>query len=142
MTQYNTLNKKLSNSQLNKLKSRIKNGTEVTLRLLSSVVIDSNDQTNFPHKLLLSDTQVSMLRKAFANGLSANIELSKTQLHTIGQLGGFSLLKTGLFSMKNVLKPLGKSVLISLRLTAAASAIDIAIQRKRFGSYDYAYNLK
>ena len=51
MTQYNTLNIKLSNSQLNKLKSRIKNGTEVTLNLLSNVIANSNDQYNFPHSV-------------------------------------------------------------------------------------------
>ena len=68
MTQYNTLNVKLSNSQLNKLKSGIKNGTEVTLNLLSNLIGNSNDETNFLHKLLLTDTQVSKIRKAFANG--------------------------------------------------------------------------
>ena len=89
MTQYNTLNGKLSNSQLNKLKSGIKNGTEVTLKLSSNVVGDSNDENNFLHKLLLTNTQVSKLYKAFANGSSANIKLSKTQLRKIGQLEGF-----------------------------------------------------
>ena len=54
MTQYETLNVELSNSQFNKLKSGIKNGTEVTLKLSSNAVGDSNDETNFPHKLLLS----------------------------------------------------------------------------------------
>ena len=78
MTQYNTLNVKLSNSQLNKLKSAIKNGTEVTLNLSSNLIRNSNDETNFPHKLLLTDTQVSKICKAFANGLSANIKFSKT----------------------------------------------------------------
>ena len=52
MTQYNTLNVKLSKSQLNKLKSGIKNGTEVTLELLSNLIGDSNNETNFPHKSL------------------------------------------------------------------------------------------
>ena len=75
-TRYNTLTVKLSNSQLNKLKSGIKNGTEVTLKLLSNIAGDSNDENNFPHKLLL--TQVSKLCKAFANGSSANMKLSKT----------------------------------------------------------------
>ena len=64
MTQYNTLNVKLSNSQLNKLKPAIKNGTEVTLNLSSNLIGNSNDETNFPHKLLLTDTQVSKIRKA------------------------------------------------------------------------------
>ena len=79
------------------------------------------------------------LRKAFANNSSANIKLSKTQLHKIGQSGGFlgrllgPLLKTGLPLMKNVLKPLAKSILIPLGLTAAA-ATDAAIHKKMFGS--------
>ena len=72
MTQYNTLNVKLSNSQLNILKSGIKNGTEVTLKIFSNVVGDSNDENNFPHKLLQTNKQVSKLCKAFANGSSAN----------------------------------------------------------------------
>ena len=69
---------------------------------------DSNDENSFPHKLLLSNTQVSKHYKTFANGLSANIKLSKTQLHKIGQSGGFlgrilePLLKTGLPLTKNV----------------------------------------
>ena len=78
MTQYNTSNVKLSNSQLNKLKSAIKSGTEVTLNLSSNLIENSNDETNFPHKLLLTDKQVSKIRKAFANGSSANIKFSKT----------------------------------------------------------------
>ena len=65
MTQYNTLNVKLSNSQLNKLKSGIKNGTDITLKITSNVAGDSNDENNFSHKLLLTNTQVSKLRKAF-----------------------------------------------------------------------------
>ena len=85
MTQYNTLNKTFSNSQLNKLKSGIKNGTEVTLKFYSNVIDDSNDENNFPHKLLLTNTQVLKLHKAFANNSSANIKLSKTQLHKIGE---------------------------------------------------------
>ena len=64
MTQYNPLNVKLSNSQLNKLKSAIKNGTGI-LNLSSNIIGDSNDENNFPHKLLLTNTQVSKLRKAF-----------------------------------------------------------------------------
>ena len=68
MTQYNTLNVKLSNSQLNKLKFAIKNGTGLTLNLLSNIIGDFNDKNNFPHKLLLTNTKVSRLRKAFSNG--------------------------------------------------------------------------
>ena len=63
----------MSKSQLNKLKSEIKKGLQVTLNLSLNVVGDSNDETHFPHKLLLTDTQVSKICKAFANSLSVNI---------------------------------------------------------------------
>ena len=88
MTQYNSLNVKLSNSQLNKLKPAIKNGTDVILRLSSNRICNSDDETNFPHKLLLTDRQVANLRKAFANHTSTGIKLSKAQL-TKMQKGGF-----------------------------------------------------
>ena len=88
MTQYSTLIVKLSNSQLNKLKSGIKNGTQVTLRLSSNVVGDANDETNFLHKLLSTNTQVSRVCKASAKGSSANIKFSKFQLCKMAQLGG------------------------------------------------------
>ena len=80
MTQYNSLNVKLSNSQLSKLKSAIKNETEVVLILSSNMIGNSNDKINFPIKLLLADRQVANLRKAFANNLPTDIKLSKTQL--------------------------------------------------------------
>ena len=127
----------MSNSQLNKLKSGIKKNTEVTLKTESRFFADFNDENNFPHKLLLTNTQDSKIRKAFANGSSANIKLSKTQLCKIGQSGGFvgrllgPLPKTGLSLLGNVLKPLAKSVLIALGLTAAASATDAAIHKKK-----------
>ena len=73
----------MSTSQLNKFKFGIKNGTEVTLKISSNVVGDSNDENNFLHKLLLTNTQVSNLSKAFANNSTANIKLSKTQLHKL-----------------------------------------------------------
>ena len=73
MTQNNTLNVKLSNSQLKKLKSAIKNVTKVTLNLSSNFIESSNDETNFSHKLLLTNTQVSKIRKPFKNVSSANI---------------------------------------------------------------------
>ena len=132
MTQYNSLNVKLSNSQLNKFKSAIKNETEVVLRLSSNMIGDN--ETNFPHKLLLTNRQVSNLRKAFANHSSADIKLSKTQLSKMIQSGEFlgrllgPLLKTGLPLMKNVIKPLAKSVLILLGLNEVASAADAGIR--------------
>ena len=85
MAQYNDINVKVSNSKLNKLRYGIKNGTEVTLKLSSNVVGSSNDENNFPQKLLLTNTQVLKLRKLFANNSSVNMTLSKTQLNKIGQ---------------------------------------------------------
>ena len=112
MNQYNILNLKFSNLQLSKSKSRLKNGTEVTLKLSPNFVGDSNDQNNFLPKLLLTNTQVSRLCKAFANNSSANIKLSIVKLYKIGQSGGSlgkllgPLLKPGMPLMKNELKPL------------------------------------
>ena len=133
MTQYNSLNVRLSTLQINKLKSIIKNGTKVTLKLSSNVDGENNDDISFWPKFLLTDTQLSKLRKAVANGSSANIKLSKAQVNKTGQSGGFlgrllgPLLKTGFLLIKNVFKPLTKSVLIPLGLTAAASLTDAAI---------------
>ena len=140
MTQYNSLNVKLSNSQLSKLKSAIKNENDVVLRLSSNMVGSSNDNTNFPHELLLTNRQVANIRKAFPKNTSIDIKLSKTQLSKmiqserfLGRLLG-PLLKTGLRLMKSVIKPLAKSVLIPLGLTAAASAADAGIHKKILGS--------
>ena len=133
MTQYNSLNVKLSNSQLDKLKSAIEKETELVLRLSSNMVGD--DETNFHHKLLLTNMQFSNLCKAFVNYLSTDIKWSKTQIFKMIQSGGFlgrllgALLKTGLPLMKNVIKPLAKSVLIPLGLTAAVSAADAGIHK-------------
>ena len=137
MTQYNSLNIKLSNSQLNKLKSAIKTETEVALRLSSNMIGDS--ETNFPHKILLTNKQVANLRKSFANHSSNDIKLSKTQLSKMIQSGRFlgrllgPLLKTGLPLIKNVIKPLAKSILIPLGITAA-SAADAGMHKKILGS--------
>ena len=65
MTQYKCLKVKLSNSQLNKLKSAIKNGTDVILGLSSNMIGNSDDETNFPHKLLLTNRQVANFVKPF-----------------------------------------------------------------------------
>ena len=140
MTQYDSLNVKLSNSQLNKLKSAIKNENNVVLRLSSNMVGISGDNTNFPHELLLTNTQVANIRKVFANNLSTDIKFSKAQLSKMIQSGGFlgkllgPLLRTGLPLMKSVIKPLARSVLVPLGLTAAASAADAGIHKKILGS--------
>ena len=138
MTQYNSLNVKLSNSQLDKLKSAIKNETEVVLRLWSNMIGDN--EADFPHQLLLTNRQVANIRKAFASNSSTDIKFSKTQLSKMIQSGGIlgrllgSLLKTGLPLISNVMKPLTKSVLIPLGLTAAVSAADAGIHKKILGS--------
>ena len=109
MTQYNRLNVKLSNSQLNKLKSAIKNQTDAVIRLSPNMIGGSNDKTNFPHELLLTGRQVSSIRKAFANNSSVGIKFSKTQLSKMIKSGGVlgrllgPLLKTGLPLIKNVI---------------------------------------
>ena len=87
MTQYNSLDVKLSNSELDKIKSAIKNETEVVLRLSANMVDD--DDTNFTHKLLLTNRRVADPRKAFGNYLSTDIKLSKTQTFKMIQLRGF-----------------------------------------------------
>ena len=140
MTQYSSLNVKLSNSQLNKLKSSIKNETDVVLIISSSMVGNSNDNTNCPHELLLTNRQDENIRKAFAKNTSTDIKLSKTPLSKMIQSGGFlgrllgPLLKTGLPLIKSVIKPLAKSVLKPLGLTATASAADAGIHKKILGS--------
>ena len=65
----------------------MKNGTEVTLNLASNLIGNSNDESNFPHKLLLNNTEVSKIRKAFANDSSATTKFSTSQLSKIVQLG-------------------------------------------------------
>ena len=110
MAQYNALNVQLPNSELNKLKFGIKNGTWVTSKPSSNVVGDSNDETNFPHKFLLTNTQVSK-----------SVKLLQMFLHKIGQSGEYlgrplgPLPKTGLLLMEIVLRTLAESVLILIK---------------------------
>ena len=77
MTRYNRLNTKLSNSQLNKLKSAIKNENDAVIKLSLNMISDSNDKGNFPHELL--NRQVSSIRKAFSNNLSVDIKFFNYQ---------------------------------------------------------------
>ena len=140
MTQHNRVNVELSTSQINKLKSAIKNENDVVMRLSLNMIGDSNDKGNFPHELLLKNRHVSSIRKSFANNSSVDIKLSKAQLSKMIHSGGFlgkllgSLLKTGLPLMKSVITPLAKSVFIPLGVTAAASAADAGIHQKILGS--------
>ena len=100
-----------------------------------------DNEANFPHKLLLTNSQVANLHKAFANYLSTDIKLTKPQLSKVIQSRGFygrllgPLLKTGLPLIENVIKPLAESVLIILGLTAASSAADAGIHKKVLGIF-------
>ena len=118
---YNKVNAKLSQSQINKLKHAAQNKTGVTLRISNNML--GKDENNFPHELMLTNTQVAKLRKQKA----ANIKLSKAQMSKMAQSGGFlsTLLKFGMPLLKNVIAPLG--------LTAAMSATDAGIQKKIWG---------
>ena len=95
-----------------------------------------DNETNFPHQLLLTNRQIANICQDLANHSSTDIKFSKTQLSKMIESGGFfgrllgPLLKTGLPLIKNVIKPLAKSVLIPLGLTAAASAADAEIHKK------------
>ena len=124
MVEYNTVNAKLPDSQLNKLKSAVKNRQGTTLRM-NTRIFSAN---NLPHALLLTTRQITKLRNAIENNMSTDIKLSKAQISKIIQSGGLHgklldlLLKTGLPLIKNVISPLAKSSLIPLGLTAVASA--------------------
>ena len=122
----------LSDSQLKKLKDAVKNNTGTTLRITFKMFKGNN----LPHELLLTTRQKAKIRNAFNNNTSTDIKLSKAQTNKIIQSGRFlgrllgPLLKTGLPLIKNVIKPLAKSVLIPLALTAAASVADAGIHKK------------
>ena len=96
--------------------------------------------------MLLTNRQVANLRKAFASYLSVDVKLSKTQLYKMIHSGGFldrllgPLLKTGLPLIKNVIKPLARSILIPLGLTEAASAADVGIHKKNLRITEYNTN--
>ena len=125
---------KLSNFQLSKLKSGIKNATKLTLKISSNVVGDSNIENKLLHKLLLTNKQVFKPCKALPNNSWANIKLSATQSYKIQNSGGLlrPLLKTGFPFIKIILKPLAKIVLMSLGSTETAT--DAAVRKKMFGS--------
>ena len=131
MVEYNTVNAKLSNSQLNKLKIAVKSKQGITLRM-NARMFNGN---NLPHELLLTTRQTTKLRNAIEDNMSTGIKLSKAQISKIIQSGGFLgkllglLLKTGLPLLKSVIKPLGL-----LGLTAASSAIDAGVQKEIYGN--------
>ena len=131
MVEYNIVNAKLSNSQLNKLNTSVKNKQGKTLRM-NARMFNGN---NLPHELFLTTRQTTKLRNEIENNMSTDIKLSKAQISKIIQSGGFlakilgPLLKTGLLLLKSVIKSLGL-----LGLTAASSVIDASVQKNIFGS--------
>ena len=132
MVEYNKINCKLTNVQLNKLKKAVKSNEGATLRL----GIKNFNKDELPHELLLTTRQNTKLRNAINNNLATDIKLSKAQIKKLIQSGGFLgkfLIKLAGPLMK-VAMPLAKSVLAPLGLTAAMSAIDGSIQKKIHGS--------
>ena len=86
MTQYNRVNVKLSTSQLDKLKSAIKNENDAVIRLSLNMIGDPNDKTDFTHELLLTNRQVSSIRKAFANNSFVDVKCSIIKNDTVRRI--------------------------------------------------------
>ena len=132
MVEYNKVNVKLSDNQLKKLKNAVKNKTGATWRISLKMF----NRNNLTHELLLTARQKTKIRNTFNNNTSTDLKLSKAQISKIIQSGRFlgrligPLLKTGLPLIKHVIKPLTKSALIPLGLTAAASAAYAGIHKK------------
>ena len=132
MVEYSRANVELSDTQLRKLKTAVKNRTGTTLRT-SLKMFGGND---LPHELLLTTRQRTKLRNAFNNNMSSGLALSKAQISKIIQSEGFwgSLLIKLAIPLMKVAIPLAKNVSAPLGITAAASAIDAGIQKKIHGS--------
>ena len=128
MVKYGKVNVKLSDTQLKKLKTAVKDKTGTTLRI-SLKVFNKND---LPHELLLTTRQKTKLRNAFNNNISTDFKLSKAQISKVIQSGGFlgSLLSKLAGPLTKVAIPLAKNILAPLGITAAASAIDAGIKKK------------
>ena len=138
MVEYNKVNVKLSDTQLKKLKNAVKNKTGTTLRI-NLKMFNGN---NLPHELLLTTKQKTKVRNAFNNNMSTDLKLSKAQISKIIQSGGFlgSLLSKLAVPLMKIAVPLAKKVLSPSGITAAASAIDAGIQKKKktwFWKYDF-----
>ena len=132
MVEYNKVNVKLTDTQLKKLKTAVKNKAGTTLRM-NSKILDGND---LPHELLLATRQKKKLRNAFNNNMSTDLKLFKAQIFKIIQSGEFlgSLLSKPADPLMKVAISFAKIVLALLGITAAASAIDAEIQKKIHGS--------
>ena len=129
MVEYNKVNVKLSDPQIKKLKDAVKDNKGTTLRI-NFKMFDGND---LPQELLLTTRQKTKVRNAFNNNTSADIKLSKTQIVKIIQSGGFlgSLLSKLAGPLMKIAVPLAKNVFPPLAITAAASALDAGIQKKK-----------
>ena len=128
MVEYSKVNVKLTDTQLKKLKTAVKNNRGTTLKI-SLKMLNGN---NLPYELLLITRQKTNLRNAFSNNVSTDLKLSKTQITKIIKSGGFvgSLLSKLAGPLMKVAVPLAKSILAPLGITAAASAIDAGIKKK------------
>ena len=132
MIEYSKVNVKLSDTQLKKLKTAVKNKTGAALRI-SLKMFNAKD---LPHELLLTTRQKTKLRNAFNNNMSTGLKLSEAQISKIIQSGGFlgSLLGKLAGPLMKVAIPLSKNVLAPLGITAAASVIDAGIRKEIHGS--------
>ena len=130
MVKYSKITVKLSDNQQKKLKTAVKNITRTTLRI-SLKMFNGND---LPHELSLTKRQKIKIRNALNNNMSTNLKLSKAQISKIIQSGGFleSLLSKLASPLMKEAIPLAKDVLSPLEITAAASAIDAGIQKKKY----------
>ena len=128
MVQYSNVNAELTDTQLKKLKTAVKNKTGTTLRM-NLKMLDGND---VPYELLLTTRQKTKLRNALSNNISTDLKLSKAQILKIIQSGGFlGLLLSKLAGpLMKIAIPLAKNVLAPSGITAATSAIDAEIQKK------------
>ena len=131
MVEYSKVNVKLSDTQLKKLKTAVKDKTGTNLRM-NLKMLDGN---NLPHELLLTTRQKTKLWNAFNNNMSTNLKRSKAHISKIIQSWGFlgSLLSKLAGPLMKVAVPLAKNILAPLGITAAASVIDAGIQKKIHG---------
>ena len=132
MVEYNTVNAKLSDSKLNKLKSAVKNKQGTTLRMNVRIC----NGNSLPHEVLLTTRQRTNLRNVIENNMLTDTKLGKAQISKIIQSGGFlgSLLSKIDGPLMKVAAPYAEKVLAPLGLTAAMSPIDAGIQKKIHGS--------
>ena len=125
MVEYSKVNVKLTDMQLEKLKTAVKNKTGTTLRttLRMSCSMEMLDGNDLPHELLLTTRQKAKLRNAFSNNMSTDLKLSKAQIPKIIQSGRFSgtLLSKLAGPLMKVAIPLAKNVLAPLEITVVAS---------------------